>query len=119
MVTITLRKNDFDDVVYDAVASDSPKDMGRLRVINELLEKLEAVGSSSERSIPDGKGGTMTVQDWTMSDLTADLELENGEAEYLHGRLLEVLPQLHARRSRYLIPLIDSLDRRTEEKKSA
>lgn len=114
MRKVTLSKRDYDDVVYAAVATDSPDTIKALTVCDDVLKKLESVGEEQAETGPDGMGGISEVDTFKMTELAANIEFENAEADYLHDRLITVLKQLQARRTRHLLPLIEALN--TKEK---
>lgn len=106
MLTVTIAARDFAEIVYPAVAGDTPDTVGKLKLVIGLMTKLEADTTVSEFQA-DGVSGT--VRTYLDGVDSLEFELEDAEAEYLHERLVTILPQLAVARSRHLLPILSAL----------
>ena len=117
MRKITINKADYDDIVYAAVAMDTPKTTKEVQVCSDVLAKLEEVGHEMAESVVNpATGETVENETFKMNDVATVIEFENAEADYMSKRLVEVLPQIQARRSRKMLPLLEELERKEEVK---
>ena len=112
MKTVKIRKDDYDDFVYPAVALDLPKSVKDLRMADKVLAKLETVGVQGEpKETKDQQSGEMItpVPFYTMEGVAAEVDFEDAEATYLHGILAQAVTRIQTRRSRGILPILDAL----------
>tara|TARA_R110000851_G_scaffold235033_1_gene387565 strand:+ start:120 stop:464 length:345 start_codon:yes stop_codon:yes gene_type:complete len=113
MKTVLISAKDFTELVYPAVSGDAPGTVKELVLVIGLLEKLEEASVVQAASFTGDEGNEVLGEIRTYDDATLSQEfvLENEEATYLSGRLVELLPKINAGRSRTLIPLLNALQK--------
>lgn len=118
MPLLTIRKADFDQLVFPAVdATGGARTFRQLRAAGPLLAKLEdlgqppAVPTDPETGEPLPYHGPRLV----MATDEAQLELTAEEAQLLHGRLQRALRGHTVERLRAAQDLVDALDDAVQE----
>ena len=122
MKKITITRKVFDDLVYPAVAlSLHGEDMAELRICDKVLTKMEAKAKLlPPEKLPKAEPGDPPPPKMApLYGLKKDkdtFEFEDHEAEYLVGKLTALLPKIHGRILRPLLPIIAELEKEEGEK---
>lgn len=98
MKTVVIPKDQFDNVVYIAVATANVEDWKEARLLSKILDKLESKATRN-------KNGGFELN---YSETTIDFE--DSEAEMVKSRLTEFMKQMQGWAAVQLIPLMDQLE---------
>ena len=118
MKKVEIFKPEFDDLVYPAVAlALHSEDIAQLRINDRVLTKLEAKGV--ENSIPPTEEESKVVGKliplFVLKGKKATFEFEDTEAAYLVEKLKGLLPKVHGRVLRPLLPIFTALKKEDDE----
>jgi hypothetical protein len=121
MKKVTISKIVFDNLVYPAVAlSIHGEDLGELRLCDKVLTKLEAkakvlppekLAKSEPGDLPPPKMNPL----YGLKKEKDTFDFEDHEAEYIVGKLTSLLPRIHGRILRPLLPIIAELEKEEVE----
>lgn len=94
-----VTKQEFDTILYGAIAGPPPKDVRETRLIDDVLGKLDAV------SLPrtDGQPGQTLIDDEKV------FAFSNVESEFVLQRLEKAVESLQGWKAREVLPLIDQM----------
>lgn len=109
MRQLIVDKEQYDDFLYPAVAVKQPPSILELRLQMKVLDKLEAVGTPTEKT-KEGSPSRMTG--YVLSADTVTFDFEDNEADLVVRCLEAQIPQLMGFRSRHLVPLIEQLQKK-------
>jgi len=117
MKTITVTRADYNDLVYPVVAVCTHDDVASLRIADKILTKLEEAGKPDP--VPARKEvckacGAPPLQAapplYKMEGISAEFELEDAEATFLHEKLTELTKTITGNRMRTVLPVIAALE---------
>lgn len=118
MREVVIYKKEFDNLVYPAVAlALHQADVKELRMNDKVSVKLEA--EASETSDPPSDEEVRIIGSLIpMFELNGDkatFSFEDSEAEYLVNKLKDLLPKIHGRILRPLLPIFAALRKPEDE----
>lgn len=111
MPIITVTRDDYDEILYPALAERPPASDEELELADAVISKLEAVGTPDTDEEGEPVGGYVLVED------QADVDLTDEEAAVVYRRLQGELRRHEPRRLRSLIGVFGTLRTSAEEAK--
>ena len=115
MKKVTMGREVFNDLVYPAIAlSLHNADLSELRLCDKVLTKMEAKAKllPTEKLPKTEPGGPPKMKPLYGLEKEKDtFEFEDHEAEYIVKKLTALLPKIHGRVLRPLLPLIVDLEK--------
>lgn len=113
MAEYTIKRPDFDEIVYPALTSHRPRPHEDLATLDGLLTKVGALGTPE--TAPNGEGETVETGRTVMAEDEATVDLTDAEACALHGIVRQSLRRIDALRATQLRYLVDPLKATEEE----
>lgn len=99
MKTVEIDSEQFEQIIYVAVATTQADDVAQLRMTSKVLDKLEGQAVAK----PDDQG-------YKLINDRVTFEFEDAEASFILKRISDMIPQLQGWAARRILPVIDQLE---------